>query len=364
MRPGLTADLRATRIDLDALQAAAGEPAQGQPARAAIPLPHLTGARDKSGGLFSDRPIPWGVLQLADADLTLSVGTLRAGGTDTKAIKAHLVLLDGKLRLDPFSADLPAGPMQAKLEADAGAKPAPVSLVLHAPGLPLRALLAALGQPAIANGNLEIYADLHGAGETPHTIAASLDGFLGAAMANGTADNRKLGTTLGAVLPSLSALNLAGRGATTDVRCLAAHFDFQHGAGTLRGLALSSSLLTMTGGGSVDLGSGMVDLQVRPLARIGGTNLIVPVHVTGPISAPAAKFGATGNARDNTGTKAGHAPRLGLPGDIVDADDLVGGDVCPRSLALARGNPPPVEVAQAPKPKPPNAAAILRQLFR
>ncbi len=104
-------------------------------------------------------------------------------------------------------------------------------------------------EPSFANGNLEVYADLHGAGDSPHAIAASLDGSLGLAMAGGTIDNRLLGSLLGKVMDTLNALNLVGKGGTSELKCFGLRMDAQHGIGTIKPLALSSSLLTMTGAG-------------------------------------------------------------------------------------------------------------------
>ena len=61
----------------------------------------------------------------------------------------------------------------------------PVHIVLHAPGLALKTVLAAAHEPSFATGNLEVYADLRGAGATPHAIAATLDGSLGLAIPGG-----------------------------------------------------------------------------------------------------------------------------------------------------------------------------------
>jgi AsmA protein len=261
--------------------------------------------------------------------------------------------------------------MTLKAEADTAANPPGVSLLVHAPGLPLSPLLATFSEPAVASGNLEVYADLHGTGDSPHAIAASLSGPLGIALANGTIDNRLLGASLGKILQQINLLDLAGRGGTSDVRCLAARLQFQHGDGALQSFALSSSLLTMTGGGSVNLGNETLALLVKPQARIGGTGVTIPMRVTGPIRSPATKIDSIGTAEDNAGTVAGaiigNATPLGLLGGMLGVDKLIGaggGDVCAGPLALARGNAPPAETAQpASKPKP-AGGGLLQQLFR
>ena len=58
------------------------------------------------------------------------------------------------------------------LSADGSAAQPPVAVTVRAPALALKPLLAALHQPDYATGNLEVLADLHGAGISPHAIAA------------------------------------------------------------------------------------------------------------------------------------------------------------------------------------------------
>ena len=146
------------------------------------------------------------------------MGTLRLGGADIKAIEAHALLKDGVLTVNPASADLPQGHVALTLTADAGKTAPPVHLILRAPAIALAPLLEELGQPPYATGNLEIIADLHGAGESPHAIASSLDGLLGLAVAGGAIDIKQIrgagARVLDAVAPQKSS------GGASALRCL------------------------------------------------------------------------------------------------------------------------------------------------
>ena len=124
-----------------------------------------------------------------------------------------------------------------------------------------------------------MYADLSGTGDSPHAIAATLDGSLGLAVAGGTIDNRLMGSLLGKVMDSLNALDLVGKGGSSDLRCFAMRMDAQHGLGAIRALALSSSLLTMNGSGTVNLGAETLAMALRPQARVAGTALVIPIAV-------------------------------------------------------------------------------------
>jgi AsmA protein len=398
-RPSLQGNLKSERIDADALRAAMGKPlpapaapapAAGSPPPAA---PAPAAAPSGSGGrVFPDTPIPFSALNFGNADVTLAVAGLKSGGALYRAIAFHLVLADGKLRLDPFAAELPEGHLDGALTADATQPAPPVMLRLHAPALALQPLLLALGEPAYATGNLEVYADLHGAGATPHAIAGSLDGSLGLAMVNGTIDNRLLGNTLGAILREASMLDLVGRGGSGQVQCFAARLDAAHGVGAFRTLVLSSSLLTMDGGGSINLGAETVDLNIRPQGRVGGNGIVVPLRVTGSMRAPSAVADPAAAVAANAGAVAGVAG--GLLGSTTPLGALAGalggqklgggrptGVDCGPALAIARGSaggaaparaaaqPAPAAQPAAPQPqqqqqKLPNSGALLKQLLR
>ncbi len=330
----LTAKLQSNRIDLDALQAALDQmPAAGPPAPPPSDAKPLPDAKPqprsrRNERLFSDRPIPFDLLRIADADLTLAIADLHSGGADYKAIDTHAVLKDGKLAIDPFAAQLPGGHLTGSASVDATQSAPPVHVIIQAPGLALKAILSAVHEPSVATGNLEVYADLRGEGDSAHAIAASLDGSLGLAIAGGTIDNRLLGSLLGKVMNTLNALNLVGKGGDSELRCFGLRMEARHGIGTIKPMALSSSLLTMTGAGTINLGEETLSLTLAPQARIAGTPVVFPVGVEGPFRDPTVKVNELGAAERNAGAVAGavigDATPLGIVGGLLGADKLFG----------------------------------------
>ena len=188
-----------------------------------------------------------------------------------------------------------------------------------------------------------MYANLTGTGDSPHAIAASLDGSLGLAMAGGTIDNRLLGSLLGKVMDSLNALDLVGKGGTSEVNCFGLRMEARHGIAAINPLALSSSLLTMTGAGTINLGAETVAMALRPQARVAGTGLVIPIAVSGPIRDPAVKVNDLGAAEANAGTVAGavigNATPLGIVGGLLGGDKLFGGGT-DRHLRSGPGSRP------------------------
>ena len=363
---GLSGVLKSEKLDLDALMPAASAKGAAAPGKAGPSTPAA-----KSKWLIPDQPLPFGQMQLFDADLQLKVGTLRFGGTDYKAIEAHTLLKDSVLKLDPASADTPEGHVALTLTADAGKPAPPVHLTLRAPGIALAPLLAALGEPAYATGNLEILADLHGSGESPHAIASSLNGMLGLAMAGGSIDTKRI---VGAGSRVLEAANLQkGAGGASTLRCFGLRLDFERGRGTAKAMTLGSALLNVDGTGSVDLGDETLALVLKSRASVGGAAVTVPIRVFGPMAAPQTKVDEIGLAQSNAAVLGGL-----FGGNVAAAlgggEKPVAGDSCPAALALARGQaaptpaPEPTPAAEpVPAPaqqvKPPNAGQLLKQLF-
>lgn len=362
--PSIKAVLTSTRFDADALLKESDKAAK------APKPPNAAGGGAKPGHVIPDEPLPFGQLQMVDADIRLKAGTLHLGGADYKSIEAHAVLRDGALKLDPASADLPQGHIAMTLAVDAAQATPPVHLTAHAPGIALQGLLAALGQPAFASGNLEVQADLHGAGVTPHAIAASLDGRLGLAVPTGTLDIRSVGGSAGGVLRTLNPKLLNSN--ADALRCFAVRLDFVKGLGTFRALVLASGSVNADGGGTINLDNEELAVNLRSQAVIAGVAVTAPVHISGPLAAPRTKV-------DEVGIAGANAAALG--GLLGAGKTAAVADACPGALALARGQggqaaaspgeppvsaPPAAPSAEqpAPQPKPPAPAQMLRQLFR
>ena len=382
-RLAVAGTLNAKRVDADGLRAIVerliGPPPAEVPVGKQAAAEPTVERRTRSDRIFPDTPFPLAPLRDGDADLHLSVGTYVTGGQTYRAINARVVLQGGKLTIDPMTGDLPQGHLEGSVNVDAIQTSPPVHVRLRAPGLALRPLLETLRQPPIASGNLEVYADLNGVGASPHALASTVSGTLGLAVPGGSIDNRLLGSILGQVMNQINALDLVGRGGSTELRCFGTRLDMAQGIATVRVLDLSSALATVTGTGTLNLGAETMDLMLRPETRIGGTTLVIPVRLEGPMRKPTARVNEVRSLTDNAGTVAGaiigNATPLGAIGGLLGADRILGGggDACPAALAAARGQAAPADsrgsgVAPAtpriPIPNLSDPARTLRNLFR
>jgi uncharacterized protein involved in outer membrane biogenesis len=342
-------------IDLDAILGMTWITPPGQPAvqragrePAKPPPPEQRGNPDL---LFSDASLHFGVLRDADADVRLRIAELETDGQTHRDLDGHFVLKSGRLVLDPISGTLPAGTMSGRLTIDANSARPPVTLVLRAPGLSVRALALTLGLQSSASGSLEVDANLNGTGDSLHAIAAGLNGTLGLAMVNGEIENASINRVFGPILTSVSlplSLIFPGQiiGGDSALRCFAARLDARGGLATFRALYLDSARLKVSGSGAINLDDETLSLRLRPLDRLADTGLTVPLIVGGTIENPKARIDAESTARANiiglarSARNLAEVPIDAISGALGAPDRLSGdGDDCANQLAIARGGP-------------------------
>ncbi len=275
----LNGRLRSTRLDVDALLTAFGV---GAPAAAA----------STDGPMIPATPLPWAMLRGPAVDLDADLGAVSYGQQTWTGVSLALQLKAGRLDVSRLRMALPNGPLAASLTADARTDAVPVSLVLHAPGIPLALVARLAGLPGSASGAIRVDTELRAVGRSPHALAASLDGSFAATMVGGSLSNAAL---IELTAASLQALNITvpAQG-DTAIRCFGLIGAFNKGVGRFKTIALDTTYLEMDGAGQFDLGAETVALKLHPLARLSGSSVSVPVLVEGPFRGVQGRLDASG----------------------------------------------------------------------
>ncbi len=342
--PSVQGTLTSARLDLDAILAAVSPPAP-PPADAAAPAAQRQ-------WIVPDTKLPFDQIRGADADLRFKVTSLLAGGATYRDAAGRLVAKEGKLRLDPLTAQAQGGALNLRLLADTTQPEPAVALAFHAANVPLKTLLGAAGLPDDALGAAEVDLDLRGTGDNPHAIIAGGTGRLGIASVNGRIGGRVLAVLVADPLrrAGLPAARMSGQ---TDLRCLAARMDVLRGTASVRSFFLDSGEAQLGGSGTIDLGDETVSMIVTPTVR-GSGSTGVPLRLSGPIRDP--KVSVLGGS---------DSPERGqalLPRRLIDPD----AEACTQPLAIARdGRPGPMPVSLTsllppPQPLPPPTSPYLQ----
>lgn len=291
-------------------------------------------------------------------------------------MQAHLLIQDGKARLDPFAARMPGGPVTLRAAADLTTTPPTVQVAAQSPGLDLAPLLAALGQAQpLATGQLGLDADLRGQGSDLRAVAGSAHGHLGLSVVRGTLSGilvEKLPADLRRMLPA------GGAGRDIALRCLALRFQAEDGMAQSRALLLDTALGRLGGEGGLNLKTETLAFRLLPDLRLGGIELRAPVNIAGTLRAP--RVGVSPEAAIAGGLGAFLSLQNSPDRSLQALAGVLGGSGpglpdCEAQLAIARGGQPgpaPAAAPAAPAPNPTPAPAqalpapaqeLLRGLF-
>jgi len=285
--PEVTAELSSTRLDIDAIRAVL----------AALPQPSLPSTPASpafaQGRLIPETDLPWAQLASINGEARWRIGELRLAGINLAEFVGHATLRDGKLVVDPLGGQGASGRIDIMASVEARAAEPPVSLVAHGNGVALKPLLAAFGLPDNVAADADVSIDLHAQGRTPRALAASAAGHVAVAVADGEIDNAMLSAALGNALRAARLPAEFGQG-KTGVKCLAVRLDATRGVVSLTTLLLDTNRLLLQGTGDIDLSSEHLALRVRPLLRVGGPGLVVPVRIGGTLREPKAVLDSGG----------------------------------------------------------------------
>ena len=296
VRRSLSGTLRSSHLDLDRLTRPGGlhGPAPPLPApplpAPPLPAPPLPArgqaaatAPHPASGPVNDGLLPWPLLRLGDADLTLLAADVTLADTRYRDLQLHALLRDGRLAVAPLRASGPDGSVDARLYADAASTPLTLTLWMRPLMLPVSVLNTWLGTPGALRGGVELVGELRSSGADASALANAAAGHLGLSMVNATASNAALSRLVGRATEIAASVPQAGE---TAVRCLALHAVLGGGQAALDTLSLRAGRLSVDGHGRIALADGALDLHLLPDTQVAGARVSLPVRLTGTLRDP------------------------------------------------------------------------------
>jgi uncharacterized protein involved in outer membrane biogenesis len=291
-RPAITANLTSSKLDIPALTGGDTPTSAGSASSdgAAVGSGGQTDAQPAGGDsryVLTEDPLPFGSLDMADADISLTVAALDLDGKLTaENVDLKLGLAAGQLNISPISLDLSTGGhINLWTTVNSASQRPPISIKIDGDGLDYGNILSIYGEENSFAGTVDIDADLTAAGISLRQIGSSLNGPFLIQGENGTIDNRWLKLLTGGVSDILGPL--FGNKNTAALHCVMLDTTAQNGVLTASGIALDSEVFTLFGGGIVDLRDESLDLSFNSGTREAAiTSLVPPFNVTGTLKDP------------------------------------------------------------------------------
>jgi len=317
-----TADLSSSTLDLRPFSATAEAATSDAP--------------DAAGRLFPDTPLPLAALRKLDADVQLKAGVVKlAEDFSVGELRLSATAEAGRLELKPLKAKLADGTGDVALVLDARQSPADVTIDLDFAELDYGRVLRALKISDGIDGRVDVRANLTGRGDSPHAIAASLDGGLEIVGGEGRIDNGLLDAT-GAGLGDLLAV-WREQDDDMNLNCAVARFGAEKGVLNSRAILADTQSVSFGGTGDIDLGKEEIDLRITPEAKQTSLmSLAVPVRLSGPLRDPSIGPDPMGAAKATAFVVGAAINPLVAVGALVVSSETQDQNPCVAALAKAR----------------------------
>lgn len=315
-RPRVTAKLSMPVLDL-------GELPQGGKGGA-------NRAPPRDAPLFSHDPLPLAALRAIDADLAIDIASVKGAAQPLADLSAHIVLDDGRLSAKPLAASISGNPLNGAIEIDSRQNPATVAATLDGKQIDVGGLLAELSGEDLLVGRGDLAVAVHGKGDSPHDVAASLDGRASLVIGRGVIKSRYADLIGDDLLREAFAWAQGKHDA--NLHCAVADFAIHDGTATVRDMLMDTDAVTMKGEGTVDLGAERLDLVLTPKPKeMSLVNLATPIDVDGSLRHPNVAPDKLGLAKNvATGALTAINPLVALVPLVLDS----GGDANPCLAAL------------------------------
>jgi uncharacterized protein involved in outer membrane biogenesis len=235
--------------------------------------------------LFSDTPIPLGIVKNRVGKLNLRADRLAAGPLNISRFVAGATIHDGELEIPSVEWQLDDARFSGTMNVDTTGKTPATHIELSIAGLQASHLSRKNWKPAPFDGRLHARLRLDGEGDSLRQFASTVDGTVAAVLPRGT---------MRSSLAELTGVNLRGIGlaltnnsSETGVRCAVASFEGTDGVFKAQQLLIDTDAVLIEGGGTVDLRSESLDLTFRgALKQIRLGRARSPLHVRGALRSP------------------------------------------------------------------------------
>lgn len=273
-----------------------------------------------AGRVFSSDPLPFDLLNAANADISLQARKLVTPKGEFYNVDTRIQLESGDLNARPLNLTYSDSPVTGDFSIETSGGTPMLAVSLRSPKVMIGELLKDFADLDVLRGTGTVNIALSGQGRSLAAIMGNLNGHARVLMGQGQMRNEGLGYVSG-VFSGIG--EILGRKEWVAVDCMAHDYEIANGIATARLSLLDTAVIRLAVDGNVDLGEERYRLKITPSPTGLDLSLAVPVDVRGPLADPSFSPNAIG-----TLTKLGSlfGSIAFPPAAIVGLTDLGGGD--------------------------------------
>ena len=276
-KPAITLRLASSLVDFTALMKSFEKDA---------PTPADKAKQKQS--LFSKDPLPFDVLQTVNADIVMKAENIQAKNARFKFGLLTLKLVDGSFRIDKLEGTYKDTKFSGHGHITHGT-PTLIATKFIVQDFDLGSFLKETGVNDEVRSHVDIAADLESRGNSVQSLAAHLDGSIGAVMGQGYLTKYLNMLSVNLTQKVLSFWDWARRrpDQAEQINCAVVQFDIKEGVATSQAFVFDSQLAILTGQGEINLASEQIDFLLVPDAKDPSLlSLSTNLRVSGPLLDP------------------------------------------------------------------------------
>ena len=236
---------------------------------------------------FSHEPLPFALLGALDADISLRARNIKARDATLEFGQLAVRIDDGQLRMDTLEATYRNSRISASLNIRSG-PPAIVSTRFLVQGFEFGRFLRETNISDKVEVKADFAADLRSLGQTPHRLAANLDGIFAAVFGKG-----KMPRFLDLLAEDLSRRVISIWGSSSksgNLNCGIVQFAIQQGVASSNAFLFDTQVGYLKGKGNINLASEQISFLLSPHPRDASLfSLKTKLRISGSVSDPSVR---------------------------------------------------------------------------
>lgn len=280
--PSIDGAFKSSRIDVaDFVKASGPEKASEKPQETApAPAP-----AKGDGRVFPNDPLPLDGLKAVNATVKMEIETLVATLKVT-GIEVGLSLKGGDLNISPLKATVADGAVDGRVRLNGAQSTPSLDTNVKVSKFDAGKLLADMAITDLLEGKVNVNIDLKGQGSSVRALMAGLNGKTQVVMGAGRMKSTAIDDFVGGPAKILTELFVGKQSEYTVINCVVSQFDIKNGLATSKALLFDTDYATVSGKGTINLGTEVLDMEVDPQPKSATVNTAVPVVITGTLAAP------------------------------------------------------------------------------
>jgi uncharacterized protein involved in outer membrane biogenesis len=242
--------------------------------------------RPRKEGVLPDMPFSPERWESVDADVKIEAGTIkRPEQLPIERFAARIVMRDRVLTLDPLSFGIAGGRLAGTVRLDGNHEPMRGEVKMRVQNLQLAKMFPRIEQTKSSVGDLDGLIELSGNGDSVGKLLASANGKVGVYVDQGRI-SQFLMELVALDLWDLARIKVRGD-KDIDINCAIADFGVKNGVMQANALVFDTSVVNVSGSGSVDLRNERMDITLSPQPKDGSpASLRTHLHLRGTFGQP------------------------------------------------------------------------------